>query len=137
MTCLQRFGLVERVGYLSCDDVDVALVRAADQAGSCGAPRVLIHARILDEYVGGTRVKQELRRKLVLSAEGNPGAVVVGQARRALGIADWRLIERQAAAEHPLIGVVIVRSDRSTPRIAEILGRRRQDGARGTHDREG
>src|SRR5258708_8797473 len=68
-----------RVGQLEADDVDIAPVRAADQAVGRGAALVLIHAGIAYEEISPGEIDRKTGRILVLRAERDPGAVVVGQ----------------------------------------------------------
>src|SRR5215471_15344902 len=116
--------LLHRVRQLQPHDVDVAPVRTADQAVRGGVALVLIDVRIFHPDVCIGSIEREIRRKLVLRAEREPGPIVVRQPGSAELIANRRLIVGETAAERPRVVVPIIRADRAAPGIAEILRRR-------------
>src|SRR6185295_2916649 len=61
--------LLERVRQLQADDVDVVLVRAADQTVGRRASRILVDVGILDENIRPREIQRDGRRVLVLSAK--------------------------------------------------------------------
>ena len=126
--------LLERIGQLRPEDVDIGLVRTVDQAAHGRAAWILVDARVVDEDVGVPDIDRPVRVELVLRTESDPRAVVVGQPRRAVSAVDRRLIVGKAAAEGPVVVVAIVRTDRVAPRVAEVLRQRLQYSAGAAHD---
>src|SRR2546426_11533328 len=123
-----------RVSDLQADDVDVALVRAVYESVERGAAFVLVDARVAYEDVRIREIDRPVVRELVLRAECEPGAVVVGEPRRPLGLAHRCLIPRQSAAQRPFVGVPVICADGDAPRIAEILRGGGEHDAGGAND---
>src|SRR5690606_24264304 len=86
----------ERVRVLDRENVGPA-VEAAGQCAGPGDGRP--DACILDELVGIADIEDALLRGLVLHTEGEPGAVLVGQARRAVDVIGGGRIKRDTEAQ--------------------------------------
>ena len=115
---------------------DVAVEVAVDEAVAGDAGRIarIVDRAVLDEDVGRADVEVERARILVSASDREPGAVVVGQARRAVDVVDRRLVVGDARPQHGLLVVLVIEAGREPPRVLEVLGQHGKQAAGGAHN---
>src|SRR5512141_2570399 len=104
----------EVIGVLHAQDIYAVLV-GTHQVAFAGSGLVIGDGGVLDEQVRITEIDHASRRELVLSAERDPGTVVVRNACGAVRIGNGRLVVSHTDARRPLLVIVMARTQGDTP----------------------
>src|SRR5438477_8559960 len=120
--CLLGRRTLETVRELRAKDVDRALVGSDElPVGRC-VSAVLVNGRVLDKEMRVPEVERTVLGQLVLAANRQPQAIVVGQPCGAVGVVYGCLVIREAHLRRPGIVIAMDRTNPDTPGVLEVLG---------------
>src|SRR5881396_3103769 len=120
-TAFRRRRTLETIRELRAENVDGALVSSDKlSVGSC-ASGVLIDGSVLDKQMRVPEVERTVLRQLVLAANRQPQAIVVGQPCGSVSIVDRSLVKREAHLDRPGIVIAMNCTDANTPGVLKVL----------------
>ena len=70
-----------------------------------------------------TEIERTVLRQSVLTANGQPQAIVVGQPGSSVSVVDGRFVIGEAHLDRPGIVIAMDRTDTDAPGVPEVLGR--------------
>src|SRR5205814_5790902 len=118
----RRRRFLETVRELRAKNVDRALVGSDElPVGRC-VSAVLVNGRVLDKEMRVPEVERTVLGQLVLAANRQPQAIVVGQPCGAVGVVHGCLVIREAHLRRPGIVIAMDRTNPDTPGVPEVLG---------------